>query len=389
MIPIAYNLRSSRARYRTTLATALGIALVVFVLSSSMMLSSGIQAAMGLAGSPDVAVVLRKGTDNELGSSLATEQLNRILSGPGVKQNEKGTPIGVGELVVVATIERTGGEGQISNVQIRGVPDDVLELRREVRIVEGRAPKPGTDEAIIGKRIQGRFVGVDLGKEVELKKNRTVRVVGVFEAGGSLHESEVWVDLDVLRSSFGREGLISSARVKLESADRFEGFRESIEHDKALGMTVVRENRFLEMQAEGTAIFVTALGSVVALFFSIGAIIGAMITMFAAVAQRRREIGVLRALGFSRFQVLTSFMLESLLLAVLGGSIGAAASLSMGMVEFSTLNFATFSEIVFRFTPSAGVLITAVSFAVIMGAIGGLFPAFTAARVSPVEAMRN
>ena len=378
MIPIAYNIRSLKERRRTTIASALGIAMVVFVLSSSMMLSDGIDAAMGMAGRDDVAVVLRKGTDSELGSSLTQEQLSRIQASPGVKA-------AYGELVVVATIDRAGGGGQISNVQIRGMS----QMWRDVRIIAGRAPRPGTNEAMIGKRIRGRFEGVELDQDFELKKNRSAQVVGVFEAGGSLSESEVWIDIDVLRSSFGREGLISSARVVLESSEKLEAFREAIEHDRGLGLVVHRETKFLEMQSEGTAIFVTALGSTVAMFFSFGAIIGAMITMFAAVSQRRREVGVLRALGFSEFSILTSFILESLMLSLLGGIIGAIASIGMGMVQFSMLNFATFSQIVFKFTPTIGVLVGSVFFAMVMGVLGGLFPAFQASRVSPVEAMRN
>jgi putative ABC transport system permease protein len=390
MIPISYNIRSLKERQRTTIATALGIALVVFVLSASMMLSSGIDAAMGLSGREDVAVVLRKGTDSELGSSVPSEQIARIVSGPGVKQNQSGNPSAAGELVVVATLELEDAEpGQISNVQIRGVPDNVLDFRKDARLIEGRPARPGTDEVIIGKRIRGSFIGVDLGKEFELKKNRPAKVVGVFEAGGSMSESEVWADLETLRSAFGRGAMVSSVRVELESPDRFEAFRDSVEHDKSLGLAAFRESNFLEMQSEGTAIFVTALGTVVAAFFSFGAIIGAMITMFAAVAQRRREVGVLRALGFSPFSILSSFILESLLLALIGGLIGAVASMAMGAVEFSMLNFATFSQIVFKFTPSVGILLTALIFAVIMGVVGGLFPAFQAARVSPIEAMRN
>jgi putative ABC transport system permease protein len=390
MIPISYNIRSLSERRRTTIATALGIALVVFVLAASMMLSGGIEKAMGLSGHEDVVVVLRKGTDSELGSSVLNDQVAKILSGPGVKTDSSGNPMGVGELIVVAAIDRVGGEkGQIGNVQIRGVPDNVLAFRSDARIIEGRPAKPGTDEAVVGKAIRGRFAGLELGQEFPLNKSRRGKVVGVFEAAGSSHESEVWVDLDTLRDTFGRKGIVSSVRVKLSSPDGVGAYKEYIEFDKTLGLAAHRESKFLEQQSEGTAIFVTALGSVIAFFFSVGAIIGAMITMFAAVAQRRREVGVLRALGFSQFSILTSFILESLLLALIGGVIGAIASVGMGAVEFSTMNFATWSQMVFTFTPSIGVLLTALTFAVIMGVIGGLFPAFQAASVSPIEAMRN
>jgi putative ABC transport system permease protein len=388
MVPLAYNIRSLRERRRTTIATALGIALVVFVLSASMMLSRGIQAALGMSGRPDVVIVVRKGTDSEMGSTIPTENLAMILSGPGVRTIE-GRPAGVGEVIVVAAIQRIGAADQVSNVMLRGVPENVFAFRPEVRIVEGRLPRAGTDEVVIGKRIRGRFVGVDLGQEFEIKKNRSAKVVGVFEAGGSSHESEVWVDIDILRNAFGRAGMISSARVQLESPGKLAAFEEAIEHDKRLGLVAHPEAKFLEMQSEGTSIFITALGTVVAFFFSIGAIIGAMITMFAAVSQRRREVGVLRALGFSKLSILVSFLFEAIVLSVFGGTIGVVASIAMGAVEFSTMNFATWSEMVFKFTPTPAVLGTSLFFAVVMGVVGGFLPAFQASRISPIEAMRG
>jgi putative ABC transport system permease protein len=382
MVPFSYNLRSLAERRRTTLASAIGIALVVFVLSSSMMLNRGIKAAMGQSGRADVAVVLRKGSDSELGSVIATEALPLVLAAPGVTQ-------GVGEVIVVATLARSGAEELVSNVQLRGVPPDVLSFRPEVHIVEGRAARPGTDEVIIGKRQVGRFVGVALGQQFELKKNRPATVVGVFEDDGSSHESEVWVDIDTLRASFGREAMVSSVRARLQSPGAFDAFRDTVAHDKRLGLVAYRETEFLEMQSEGTAIFLNAIGSITAFFFSLGAILGAMITMFASVAQRQREIGVLRALGFSRLSILASLLLESLVLGAGSGLVGALASLAMGKVEFATMNFATWSEMIFRFTPTADVLLTAMLFAVVMGVVGGLLPALQAASISPAQSMRR
>lgn len=388
MIPLNYNLRSLSERRRTTFATAFGIALVVFVISSSMMLSNGIHAAMGLSGHRDIAVVLRKGSDSEMGSTIAADQVGTILSAPGVAQMN-GAPLGEGEIILVATLAREGSPDQVSNVQLRGMPEGYLKFRKDIKIVEGRAPTPGTDEAIIGKRLRGHFVGVDLNKEFEIKKNRSAKVVGVFEDNGSSHESEVWLDIDVLRSAFGREAMVSAVHVQLESPTRFDAFRDTVEQDKRLGLVAYQEDKFLEMQSEGTAIFITALGSVTAFFFSLGAIIGAMITMFAAVDQRKREVGVFRALGFSRWSILASFLMESTVLALISGVLGAVASLAMSTVQFSTMNFATWSEMVFRFTPTPSILLTSLGFALAMGVLGGFFPAYAASRVSPVEAMRN
>lgn len=390
MVPLSYNVRSLKERRRTTIAAAAGIALVVWVLSSSMMLSNGVKEAMGVSGRDDVAVVLRKGSESELGSVIGTEALGLILANAAVKRDADGNSLGVGEVTVVAALQKIGAEpGAISNVQIRGVPENVLSFRKDVKIIDGRPAKPGTDEVMIGKRLRGRFAGVDLGKEFELKKNRKAQVVGVFEAQGSSYESEVWTDIDVLRAAFGREAMVSSARVQLESKKRFDAFKETIEHDKRLGLIAWTEPKFLERQGEDTGMFLGGLGFVIALFFSMGAVIGAMITMFAAVSQRQREIGVLRALGFTRFSILLSFLFETTILTLAGGAIGMVASLAMSTVEFSTMNMATWSEMVFRFTPAPDILITAVVAAVIMGILGGFLPAYTASRVSPIEAMRN
>jgi putative ABC transport system permease protein len=264
-----------------------------------------------------------------------------------------------------------------------------MRFRPEVHLVAGRLPRPGTDEAIVGARIRGRIRGVDLDQSFDIKKNRPVKVVGVFDANGSAYESEVWVDRDLLRQAYGRQGIVSSVRVRLDSPAKFDAFRAGVENDKSLGLQAMRESTFYEKQSEGTALFIGALGTVVSIFFAIGAMIGAMITMYAAVANRQREIGTLRALGFSRSSVLVSFLLEAVILSIIGGAIGAAASMSMAFVHPSMVNPASWSEIVFSFDPTAGVILKALVFAGVMGLIGGLFPAVRAARTSPLKAIRG
>jgi putative ABC transport system permease protein len=375
-------------RRTTTLASVLGIALVVFVLAAALMLANGIKETLGRSGSPDVAVVLRKGSDVEMGSSIETPTLALILSAPGVKKDEHGNALGLGEVLVVATMDKVGFDG-VSNVQIRGVPDSVMQFRNTARIIEGRRAQPGTDEVIIGQRLRGRFKGLELGQTFELRKNRPARVVGIFTHEGSSHESEVWADIDAVRAAFGRAGLFSAVRVQLESPSKFEAFEAVVEQDKQLGLDALREDRYYEKQSEGTSLFVSALGTVVAVIFAIGAMIGAMITMYASIASRSREIGTLRALGFSRRSILLSFLLEALALALLGGVLGGLASLLLGSVKFSMMNFASWSEIVFSFTPTPAILMTALFFAGIMGLCGGFFPALQAARISPVRAMRE
>jgi putative ABC transport system permease protein len=306
-----------------------------------------------------------------------------------VKRGQDGAPLGAGELVLVVALDLASKPGQVATVLVRGVQGDVMKLRPEVHIVEGRPAKPGTNEVIIGKRIRGKFKGLGMGETFELNKNRPANVVGIFESGGSSFESEVWGDVDTVRAAFGRDGVVSSVTVQLASHTSYDGFAAAMEHDKQLGLKVQRESEYYDKQSEGTAKFVQVLGQAIVFFFSVGAMIGAMITMYAAVANRSREIGTLRALGFSRFQVLTSFLLEAFLLALLGGALGVVASLGMMFVEFSMMNFTTWSEVVFSFEPTVRIIVTAVLAGGIMGIIGGFFPAIRAARISPLVAMRD
>lgn len=389
MIPVAYNVRSLAVRKATTAAAAAGLALVVFVFASVMMLSNGIQKTLGRSAQPDVALVIRKGSDAELASGIDDPQVGVVLAAPGVARGENGTPLGVGEIVAVILLEKIGTDGGVSNVQVRGMPDTGMAFRSTARIIAGRPAQPGTDEVVIGKAIRGRFKRLEIGQSFELRKNRPVKVVGVFEDGGSSYESEVWADLHVVRAAFGREGVVSSVRVKLESPPKYDVFEAAIEQNRQLGFDVFRESEYYEKQSEGTRLFITALGVVIAVFFSVGAMIGATITMHASIANRQREIGTLRALGFSRASILASFLLESILLALFGGGLGAVASLAMGFVQFSTMNFASWSEIVFKFEPTPGILIQALVFATVMGVLGGFFPALRAARMSPIQAMRG
>jgi len=388
MIPLRYNVRSLAVRKATTIATAGGVGLVVFVLASSLMLSAGIRKTLGTAGRPENAIVLRMGSDAELGSVVEDSSVPLVLAAPGVRVDEKGHPIASAEIVVVGAMEKLGAKG-VTNVSIRGVPDNVMAFRPEVHIVTGRPPRPGSDEAIVGARIRGRIRGLDLGQSFDLKKNRPVTVVGIFEAEGSSYESEVWVDRELLGQAYNRMGIVSSVRVRLDSPSKFDAFRAGVENDKRLGLQAVRETTFYEKQSEGAAKFIGILGTIVSIFFAAGAMIGAMITMYAAVANRQREIGTLRALGFSRSSVLTSFLLEAVILSVIGGGLGAALSMAMGLVHFSMINFASWSEIVFSFDPTPYVIAMALSFALGMGLIGGLLPAIRAARTSPLKAIRG
>lgn len=387
LIPLRYTYRSLLVRKTTTLATALGIALVVFVLAASLMMSAGVKKTLGASGRSDVAIVLRKGSDAELGSGVEDPQVGLVRAMPGVKK-EGNTPVASGEVVVVIALEKLGANG-VANVQVRGVGDVARKLRPNVRVVEGRAATPGSDEVVVGKGIHGRFAGVKLGEKFELKRNRAVTVVGVFEDGGSSHESEVWADVDTLRAAFGREGSVSSVRVLLDKPSSFDGFKLAVEQDKRLGLQALRETTYYENQSQGTSLFIGVLGSVIAVCFSVGAIIGAIITMYASVANRQREIGTLRALGFSRMAILACFLTESVLLALLGGLVGALGSLALGSVEFTMNNFASWSEMTFRLDPVPRIVGIAVGAGGAMGVLGGILPAIRASGVSPLAAMRG
>ncbi|HTQ07997.1 MAG TPA: FtsX-like permease family protein [Polyangiaceae bacterium] len=389
MIPLSYNVRSLMVRKTTTLATALGVGLVVFVLAAAFMLGTGITKTMVGAGSSENAMVLRKGSDTEMASSLEVNTLSLIAGAPGVKRDAAGKSLVSGEVVVVIAQEKLGTNGQIANVLVRGVPDVAMEVRPEVHVVAGRPPKPGTDEVMIGQGLRGKYQGMDLDQSFELKKNRSVKVVGVFESGGSSFESEVWADVDTARSSFGREGLVSSATVRLDSPSKFDAFKATMESDKRLGLEALTESGYYEKQSSQTAIFIKVMGAIIVFFISIGAVIGALITMQAAVSQRQREIGTLRALGFSRLSILTSFLLESAVLALGGGVLGVLAALCMSFVKLSMMNFATWQEVTFSFDPNPTVVVVSLVFGAFMGIVGGFFPALRAARVSPIEAMRT
>jgi putative ABC transport system permease protein len=391
MVPFRYNVRSLWARKLTTAATALGLALVVFVYAASLMLTEGVRRAIVTGGRADNVIVLRKGADSELASIIESDDLGAVLAQPQVSQ-----AVGaIGELVMIVTALRNDGTGGVSNLLIRGVSANSAALRPDIRMVEGRAPRPGTGEVMIGRGATGRFLDpsgsgdpIELGRRFDIKRNRPLEVVGVFSAGGSSYESEVWGDLDVIRRVSGREGTVSSVRVRLSTPEGFDAYKQAIERDPRLGLKVQREIDYYADQSSQISGVLAGLGVALAIMFSIAAMLGAAITMNAAVASRAREIGTLRALGFSRWSILASFVLEAITLAALGGGLGSTLVLSLGLVSFHMVNFQTLSDIVIRFTATPDMFASAMIFAGAMGLLGGLGPALRAMRVSPVEAMR-
>ncbi len=386
MIPVKYNYRNLVVRKTTTIAAAFGLALVVFVFAAAQMLGNGIKKTLGRSAGAENAIVLRRGSSAEMESGIEENQVNLVLA-QAAQIGASKKPPGVGEILVVILMDKLGTNG-VSNVTVRGVPEDVFEFRNSAKIIEGRAARPGTDEVVVGSGIRGRFKGLEIGQSFDLKKNRSAKVVGVFADDGSSFESEVWADIHTVRTAFGREGYVSSVRVRLDAASKFDAFKALVEQNRQLGLAVQREADYYEKQSEATSVFLTIMGTMIAVLFSIGAMIGATITMNAQVANRQREIGTLRALGFSRRSILTSFLLESIVLATIGGLVGAAASLGLSFVKITMLNAGTWSEIAFTFEPTPAIIIRSMVLAGFMGVVGGFLPAIRAARVSPIEAMR-
>ncbi len=388
MVPIQYNLRSMVARRWTTTFTAIGIALVVFVFGAAMMLGRGVTRAMTASGDPRNAIVLRSGSDSELASGFDATVVGLVRERPEVAPAKAGAESVVGEVVIVVTADLRDGGGT-TNVTIRGMPTGGAEFRPSFKLVRGRLPTPGTSEALVGEGIAGRFKNLGVGEKFELRRNRPIEVVGVFGAGDSSYESEVWTDVDFLRTSLGREGGVSSIRVRLASSGQLASFKAAMEADKRQGVRVVGEREYYQKQSADTSAFLTFLVGIFAFLFALAAMIGAAITMNSAVANRTREIGTLRALGFSRLAILFSFVLEAIMLALTGGLVGVVGLFLLQLVTFPIMNFATFSEIVISFQAAPGVILSSLVFSVVMGLIGGLVPAIRSARVSPVEAMRG
>lgn len=381
---LTYSLRSLWVRRTTTLATAVGIALVVFVLSASRMLAWGMRKTMATAGNADQALVMQNDIWAEAGSRIDQSVLARVAAAPGVKRNGGGEAMVTGESVNHILLPSVSDPTRISTIQVRGVSANVL----ETRLVRGRPITPGTDEALVGKGVAGRFKGLGLGESVELSATRTLVVVGVFETGGSVYESEVWADLDAARSAFALDGMLASVTAQLESPDAFDAFALPLTQDKQTGLDVVRESAYYEKVSSGMADVISMLGMIETSIFSMGAILGAMITMYAAVSQRRKEIGVLRALGFGRSHIVSTFLIESTALALAGALLGIALALITPSLDFATTNFATGQEVLFRFIPSVEILCVSLAVGAAMGVLGGLLPALGAARVSPLQAMR-
>src|SRR5512144_899521 len=385
-IPLKYILRSSVSRRLTTVITILGVALVVFVFSAVLMMANGVQKTLRSTGSDDNLIVVRKAALSEIMSIIDREAAGIMVNLPPVMRFPDGTPMSSKEVVVIINLNKLGSAG-ISNVTVRGVEEAAFQLRPQVRIVEGRTFRWGSREVIAGAGITHRFAGAQIGEKVKFGGDFWT-VVGIFDSEGSGFDSELWGDLDQIADAFKRSSL-STVTLRLKNPDDFSEVASAFESDNRLQYFVPkREKRFFEEQSEMMAKFIRILGIFITVIFSTGATIGAMITMYGAVANRTVEVGTLRALGFFRRSILLAFLIESLVLSLGGGLLGLGIASLLQFFTISTLNFGSFSELAFSFAISPGIVAISLGFSLLMGLIGGFLPAIGAARLNIVQALR-
>jgi len=361
------------------------MALVVFVFAAILMLAEGLRKTLVETGSYDNVVVVRKGSTSEVMSIVPRGNASIVETQPEIAMGGSGQPLLAKEMVVLIALPKRGTD-KLSNVVIRGIGASSAELRPQVRLVEGRMPELGLSEIMAGRSIAERFKGGGIGETLRFGM-RDWRVVGIFDAGNTGFSSEIWGDADQLMQAF-RRTVYSSVIFKLRDPSEFESVKKRIEDDPRLTLEAKRENRYYAEQSERMAQFLRILGTALTIIFSLGAIIGAMITMYSAVATRTGEIGTMRALGFNRISILGSFIVEALLLGLIGGGVGLFLASFLQFLTISTMNFQTFSELAFSFTLTFGIVWKGLGFSLVMGFIGGVLPAVRAARMNIVEALR-
>ena len=386
-IPFSYIWRSLWARRLTTVLTVGGVALVVFVFAGVLMLARGLQNTLVDTGGADNAIVLRKSASSELVSQVDRPTAEILETAPEVAAAADGRPLLSREIDLIINLNKKGSNS-MGNVTVRGTSAKGLELRPNIRITQGRMFTFGSHEIVVGSNIAKRFQGVAMGATVPFGGDDWT-VVGYFDAGGTGFDSEIWADAQQVMDAFKRP-VYSSITFRLKDPGQFAAMKARLGADpRTQYIEPKRERDFYREQSQGMALFIRILGLVVTIIFSVGAMIGAMITMYAAVANRVVEVGTLRALGFRRRSVLSAFLVESLLLALVGGGLGILLASGLSLVQVSTMNFTSFSELGFGFALSAGVVFSALIFALVMGFVGGFLPAVSAARLNIVNALRG
>jgi ABC-type antimicrobial peptide transport system permease subunit len=386
-IPLAYNVRSVFQRPIATATTAVGIGLTVTIFIGALALASGFRAALVSTGSPDNVIVLRKGADSEISSGISHEAAAILRAHPAVAVGAGGAPLASAELVVVTNKERLGQKGS-SNLTVRGVETAAFALHGPIEIVEGRLFAFGTDEVVVGQRIAGRFANCAVGDRIRFGQH-AFTVVGHFAAGGSAFESEIWGDAAVLMPALDREGVFQSVFLTLRDPASLARVRRELEEDPRLPVQVQGEPAFYGNQSELLTSLIRVLGVLLTGIMALGAVFGAMNTMYAAVASRTREIGTLLVLGFRPGAVLASFVFESIFVALLGGALGCLLALPIHGITTSTTNFQSFSEVAFAFRVTPDALAAGMICAALLGLVGGFLPALRAARRKPAVSLRG
>jgi putative ABC transport system permease protein len=385
-IPLAYNLRSARERWLSSVVAVLGIAGTVGVFVAMLALARGFKATVTSSGLPQNAIVQRSGADTEMTSIITAEDVHAVEDLPQVARDGDQALVSP-EVVVMAPIplRETGTD---ANVSVRGVSPRVLRVRDNVKIVEGRFIQPGLAEAVIGKGARHAYEGLDLGATVRMGAG-TWTIVGVFDGKGTAFDSEVWADGSVLDGFYQRPtNVFQSATVRLRSKDDFDAFAATLKGDPRLNVQALRETEYYEKQSQLITTVITVLGTLIAVVMGLGAVFGALNTMYSAVSERSREIAVLRAIGFGGAAVVLSFFVESLVIAFVGGLVGCVAVLPVNGLTTGTMNWQTFSHLAFAFRVTPDLLGFGMVFALLMGALGGLPPAVRAARANVAHTLR-
>ncbi|MBA0088181.1 MAG: ABC transporter permease [Acidobacteria bacterium Pan2503] len=386
-IPLTYNFRSVKARWTSAIVAVVGIAGTVGVFVAMLSLAKGFRATLVSSGSPDNALIVRGGATSEMTSGVGLDSVKIIQDAPGVARGSNG-PLLTAEAVLMAPIPLRS-TGTDANVQVRGVSPNVLEIRKGVRIVQGRMFSPGLAEIIVGKNANTTYAGLTLGNTIGLGTMQW-KVVGVFDAGGSAFDSEVWGDPHLLTAAYNRpDTFFQSVTARLTSPEALTQLKDALTTDPRLNVDVTREIDYYAKQSTRMTTLITTLGGFVAFVMAIGAVFGALNTMYSAVADRGREIATMRALGFGGPAVVFSFLIEALLISFVGGLLGCLVVLRLNGVTTSTINFQTFSNLAFAFKITPSLLVEGVFFALVMGVLGGFFPAVRAARLPVATALRE
>ena len=386
-IPLSYTWRSLWARRMTTALTLIGIALVVFVFASILMLATGIERTLVTSGDPQNVIILRRAANSELVSQVGREEASILKTYPQVAIGADGKPVASTETVVIINLAKIGSN-DMGNILVRGVSPEAFALRPQVKLTKGRMFSFGSDEVIVGSNVAQRFQGTEIGSKIRVGEDQWT-IVGVFGADRTAFDSEVWADVEQLMPSLGRP-VFSSITIRLNSEGDFQAIKDAISADpRTQSSDVKREQQYYREQSETMASFIRVLGLVVTVIFAFGAVIGAVITMYAAVSNRTVEIGTMRALGFRRGSILNAFLIESILLSLIGGIGGLLLASLTSFIQISTINFGSFSELAFGFTLSPQVILYSLGFSVLMGIAGGFFPSVRAARLSILNALRS